>query len=1084
METIDNINKVLKNELIETIQQGSVVNIAAAYFSIYAFEELKNNLKEVGKLNFIFTSPTFIKDKNPKEKREFFIPRLGRERSLYGSEFEIRLRNELSQKAIAKECADWIKEKVNFKSNVSDDQISGFITVDDKAFYPIKGFSTVELGVEKGKDLFTFIGKYDRNESKSFLTIFKSLWNDKEKLQDVTEQVLSNITTVYAENSPEFIYFVTLYNIFNEFLDDVSEDVLPNESVGFKNTKIWNMLYNFQRDAALAIINKLEKYNGCILADSVGLGKTFTSLAVIKYYEERNKSVLVLCPKKLSDNWTSYKANYKNNPLIGDKLRYDVLFHTDLTRKSGYSNGIDLSRINWGNYDLVVIDESHNFRNGGKLDTSGDDNKFNRYQILMQNVIKNGVKTKVLMLSATPVNNRFTDLKNQLQLAYEGDSSLINAKLNTNRPIEEIFRNAQSAFNKWSKYPVEERTTKNLLGMLDFDFFEVLDSVTIARSRKNIEKYYDIKEIGKFPTRLPPLSYSPNLTDMKKAIAYNEIFDVLIKLELAIYTPTRFVLPSKTAKYSDIYDANSKNKAINQENREQGIRRLMAINLLKRMESSVHSFSLSLSRVRDSIKNALDSIDAYKKHTASSKINLIDLSSADENNYEFDDEEEDVFKIGKKVQIDIADMDYLSWERSLKSDLEYLDVLISMTNDITPQYDKKLQTLLSVIDKKIENPINENNKKVIVFSAFADTAEYLYTHISTHVKNKYGLNVALITGNGKGKTTIPKFPTSLNSILTCFSPISKDRDSIEEYRGIDIDILIGTDCISEGQNLQDCDYLVNYDIHWNPVRIIQRFGRIDRIGSKNERIQLVNFWPDISLDDYINLKARVETRMKIVDMSAAGGDDLLTKEEKTDLEYRKEQLKKLKEQVVDIEDMSSGVSIVDLGLNEFRLDLLEYIKQNHSLDNIPFGLNAVTNSTKDCPPSVIFVLKNLNSGVNINKQNRLHPFYLVYIDMEGNIVCNHLEIKAILDKFRFLCKGKDEPIPLLYKSFNKETKDGKKMDKYSTLLGKAVSSIIDKKEEKDIHSFITGDSFSFLDTKITGLNDFELVAFLVVKGNE
>lgn len=1080
MEFIDNVNITLKNELRKKIQQNSLVNIAAQYFSIYAFQELKEELEGVDKLNFIFTSPTFVTEKTPKEKREFFIPRLGRERSLYGSEFEIRLRNELSQKAIAKECADWISSKVQFKSNISNDSIQGFITVDDEAFYPINGFSTVELGSEKGKDAYTFITKLNAQESTKLVNIFKGLWNDKEKLQDVTDEVLSNLTTTYSENSPEFIYYVTLYNIFNEFLEDVSEDVLPNEATGFKDSRIWNKLYVFQKDATLAIINKLEKYNGCILADSVGLGKTFTALSVIKYYEGRNKSVLVLCPKKLADNWMTYKANYKNNPIAEDRLRYDVLVHTDLSRKNGHSNGLDLSRINWGNYDLVVIDESHNFRNGGRLDTTGDEDRFNRYEILMQRVIKSGVKTKVLMLSATPVNNKFTDLKNQLKLAYEGDSSLIDDKLNTSRPIDDIFRTAQTVFNKWSKFPQEERTTENLLSMLDFDFFEVLDSVTIARSRKNIEKYYDTQEIGKFPTRLAPLSYSPNLTDMNAAITYNEIFDILIRLELTIYTPTRYILPSKVAKYSDIYDINAISASINQANREQGIRRLMAINLLKRMESSVHSFELTLRRVRDQIGQTIDSINKYEANKASKVVNLTDLSKVSEMEDEAE-ESDDIFTIGKKVQIDIADMDYLSWRRSLCTDLENLDLLISMVDDITPEYDKKLTTLIEVIENKINNPINGDNKKILIFSAFADTASYLYENIGLYIKKKYGLNTALVSGSTGEKTTIEKFPADFNSILTCFSPLSKDRDSVPELREKDIDILIGTDCISEGQNLQDCDYLINYDIHWNPVRIIQRFGRIDRIGSRNNRIQLVNFWPDISLDEYINLKAKVETKMKIVDMTAAGGDNLLSKEEKTDLEYRKEQLKRLKEEVVDIEDMSSGISIMDLGLNEFRLDLLEYIKKDHNLDNIPFGLSAVTASEKDCPEGVIYVLKNLNEGVNINKQNRLHPFYIIYVDMAGNVVCNHLEIKALLDKFRYLCKGKREPLPSLCRQFNKETRDGRKMDKYSELLGKAIGSIIDVKEESDIYAFLSGGDFSFFDTKITGLDDFELITFLVVK---
>lgn len=544
MELIDNINKTLKDDLADSIHSGSKISIAAACFSIYAFQALKDQLTQIDELRFIFTSPTFIAEKAKKERREFYIPRLTRERSLYGTEFEIRLRNELTQKAIAKECADWIRAKVTFKSNISDKSIQGQLVVDDAGYTPINGFTTVELGCEKGNAMNTTIVK-DASLAKTLLAGFNDIWSDSKLLQNVTDEIIDSISTAYNENSPEFIYFVTLYNIFNEFLEDISEDVLPNEATGFKESKIWGMLYNFQRDAALAIINKLEKFNGCILADSVGLGKTFTALAVIKYYENRNKSVLVLCPKKLANNWNTYKDNYVNNPIAADRLRYDVLYHTDLSRNHGSSNGLDLDRLNWGNYDLVVIDESHNFRNGGK--SGGDSEKENRYLRLLNKVIRTGVKTKVLMLSATPVNNRFNDLKNQLALAYEGNSNLINEKLNTKSTIEEIFRQAQRAFNTWSKQDPRSRTTESLLKMLDFDFFEVLDSVTIARSRKHIEKYYDTADIGSFPERLKPISLYPPLTDLRSAINYNEIFEQLMLLNLAIYTPSHYILDSKKA---------------------------------------------------------------------------------------------------------------------------------------------------------------------------------------------------------------------------------------------------------------------------------------------------------------------------------------------------------------------------------------------------------------------------------------------------------------------------------------------------------------------------------------------------------
>lgn len=1078
MELIDNISKTLKDDLSIEINKGSKLSIAAACFSIYAFEELKKQLKHIDELRFIFTSPTFTTEKTKKEKREFYIPRLSRERSLYGTEFEVKLRNELSQKAIAKECAEWIQKKAVFKSNQTNENMMGFINVDDKSYMPINGFTTVDLGCERGNNAYSMVQKTEIPFSKAYLDLFDSLWHDQTKLQVVTEEVIENITAAYNENAPDFIYFFTLYNIFNEFLEDISEDVLPNDATGFRESKIWKMLYNFQKDASLAIINKLEKYNGCILADSVGLGKTFTALAVVKYYENRNKSVLVLCPKKLSNNWNTYKDNYLNNPIAADRLRYDVLYHTDLNRTRGRSNGLDLDRLNWGNYDLVVIDESHNFRNGGKL--NGQENeKENRYLRLLNKVIRKGVKTKVLMLSATPVNNRFNDLKNQLQLAYEGDTSLIDQKLDTRGSIDDIFKNAQKAFNQWSKFEAEERSTNRLLRMLDFDFFEVLDSVTIARSRKHIEKYYDTAQIGKFPTRLKPLSLRPPLTDIKDAINYNEIFEQLMLLNLSIYTPSQFILPSKMDKYADLYEDNKVNIGFTQANREQGIRRLTAINLMKRMESSVHSFNLTLKRMEALINGTIDKIDHFKKQDKTI-LNLTELDNRQD--YDEDDQNnDDLFTIGKKVKIDLADMDYKSWRANLAKDSEVLEILALMVGDITPEHDSKLQELFRVLKNKMENPINPGNHKVIIFTAFADTAEYLYHHVSKYIKKQFELETAMVTGSIEGRSTIAKLHADLNTVLTCFSPVSKDKALLMPNSPIEIDLLIATDCISEGQNLQDCDYLINYDIHWNPVRIIQRFGRIDRIGSRNNQIQLVNFWPDISLDEYINLKAKVETRMKIVNMSATGDDNLLSDEEKTDLEYRKQQLKRLQEEVVDIEDMSTGISIMDLGLNEFRLDLLEYVKNNPDLDKIPFGLHAVAQSQTDAPPGVIFVLKNINGSINLDNQNRLHPFYMVYIGENGEIACDHLSPKNMLDKMRYLCKNKTVPITELYRLFNRETRDGREMSKFSEMLGEAINSVIDVKDQSELDLFLNGEAISFLTNEIKGLNDFELICFLVVK---
>lgn len=1076
MKILDNITNTVRDDLQVEIKRGSKISVAAACFSMYAYQELKKQLESVEEFRFIFTSPTFVKEKAEKQKREFYIPRLSRETSLYGTEFEIKLRNEMTQRAIAKECADWIRRKAKFKSNTTGENMMGFMTVDAKdaqtAYMPMSGFTTVDIGCERGNNTYNMVNCMEAPFSQQYMQLFDQLWNNREKMQDVTDVVIENISTVYAENSPEFIYFMTLYHVFSEFLDDISEDVLPNEATGFKQSKIWSMLYDFQRDAVLAIINKLEKYNGCILADSVGLGKTFTALAVVKYYENRNKSVLVLCPKKLAENWNTYKDNYVNNPIAADRLNYDVLFHTDLSRNGGMSNGLDLNRLNWGNYDLIVIDESHNFRNGIGTHSNTQEN---RYQKLMEKVIRAGVKTKVLMLSATPVNNRFVDLKNQLAIAYEGNSENLDERLNTTKSLEDIFKQAQKAFNAWSKLDQEQRTTDALLRTLDFDFFELLDSVTIARSRKHIEKYYDTNEIGKFPERMKPISVRPCLTDLNNAINYNEIYDQLMQLTLCVYTPSNYIFPSKLQKYKDL--THNKGENLTQTGRERGIQRLMSINLLKRLESSVNSFQLTLTRIKELINGTIEAINRFEKY-GSADISMYEASRDD---WDIDDENTEFFTVGKKVKIELADMDWKSWRNELQQDADVLERLTLMVADITPEHDPKLQELLRLLDEKITNPINPNNKKVLIFSAFSDTAEYLYDNVSMYMKDKYGLNTAVITGTIDGQTTIKGFPATLNNVLTCFSPVSKDRDVLMPNSRNEIDILIATDCISEGQNLQDCDYLVNYDIHWNPVRIIQRFGRIDRIGSQNKVIQLVNFWPDLTLDDYINLKSRVETRMKITVMTSTGDDDLINPEEQGDLEYRKAQLKRLQEEVVDIEDMSDGISIMDLGLNEFRLDLLDYMKRNGDMDKKPRGLHAVVPATEELPEGVIFVLKNINNSVNVDKRNRIHPFYMVYISTDGEIICDYLNPKKLLDDVRLLCRGKSKPISEVYERFNRETDDGRNMADMSELLSEAINSIIDVKEESDIDSLFSAGGTSALMSAVSGLDDFELICFLVVK---
>lgn len=1087
MEILDNITRLLGDDLKGSLVPGSRLKVAASCFSIYAYEALKAELEQVEAVEFIFTSPTFVQgqatDKLPKEKREFFIPKLERERSLYGTEFEIQLRNQLTQRAIARECADWIRRKASFRSNATKSLMQQMACVqpaaaDATVYFPLQGFTAVDLGYQQGSALSNIVNKFSGAAmTDGYLRLFDQIWNDREKLEDVTTEVRDHIASIYSENSPERLYFVMLYNIFTEFLEDITEDLMPNDRTGYQESVVWQKLFNFQRDAAVGIINKLETYNGCILADSVGLGKTFTALAVIKYYELRNKSVLVLCPKKLGENWLTYNSPLKTNVLAADRFHYTVLNHTDLQRTRGSSNGIPLKQINWGNFDLVVIDESHNFRNH----TPGEEERESRYERLMNQVIRAGVKTKVLMLSATPVNNRFSDLRNQLALAYEGESENLSSKLKTRNSVEEIFRQAQAAFTRWSKLPPEERTPEAILQALDFEFFELLDSVTIARSRKHIQAHYDTADIGRFPDRLPPLSFRPPLTDRTDVHDFDAIYEQLRLIDLAVYTPASYLLDSRRSKYEETFrdDLEGISRNVSLAGQQQGIRALMTVNLLKRLESSVQAFRLTLRKLA---ANNAAMLAEIARHEAGAAVKSV--SSALIGDFDPDDDElpePDEMTFGGKMEISLADLDLPSWKRAIENDHAIIRALIDEMEKVSPAHDAKLQHLLAHVREKLESPINPGNRKILLFTAFADTADYLYDQIAEDHLKRFSLHSGKITGTTSPKTTLgPGF--DFQDVMTLFSPRSKEKALVMPGESREIDLVIGTDCISEGQNLQDCDYLINYDIHWNPVRIIQRFGRIDRIGSSNAVIQLVNYWPDISLDEYINLKERVENRMIIADATATGSDNPLDPKA-NEISYRKEQLRRLQDEVIEMEDLKTGISITDLGLNDFRMDLVAYVKEHGDPSRTPNGLHAIVpaDPARGLRPGVIFTLRNREDGVNIDRLNRLHPYYLVYIGDDGQVLVRHTEVKRLLDLARTACKGRAEPLHDLCNAFNAATGDGRDMKRYSALLDRAIRSMIDVKEEGDLDSLFTPGRTSALVDSIRGLDDFELISFLVIQ---
>lgn len=1070
MQILDNkVQGRVIDKLRENIKSGTRLSIISAYFTIYAYEELRKELGKIEKLRLLFSEPTFVKNKKDIN-REFKLSG-SYERGLAGDRYEMKLKNELKQSEIAKECANWIREKVEVRAYDEEYPLPQKMYLmenkkDESAcIFGSSDFTSSGLGLVPSKKLEANTYIKDSIYTQQLLNQFELYWNDEDKVKDVKTYLLKSLEEVYKENNPEFIYFVTLYNIFKDYLNDLSEEDIIKTKTGFKESVVWNKLYNFQKDGVLGAIDKLEKYHGCILADSVGLGKTFEALAVIKYYESRNSRVLVLCPKKLRENWLTYKGNRRDNILERDRLNYDVLNHTDLSRYSGYSGEINLEKIYWENYDLIVIDESHNFRNNNNK----RDDKETRYSRLLNQIIKKGVKTKVLMLSATPVNNRMTDLKNQIAFATEGNEfALADYGI---KSIDQTLRKAQLVFNKWNELPEERKNLETLLEMLETDYFKLLDMLTIARSRKHIQKYYDTTHIGKFPERLKPINIKNDIDTQNDFIDLDELNKLIRALNLAIYSPMKYILPSKIAEYSKKYDTKTGKSVFRQIDRETSLIHLMRINILKRMESSIHSFGITISKILKNIDITLEKLN--KSQDIEENLDIDDL--------ELDDPRLDSVMIGSKnVKVFIQDIDKIKWRAELEGDRAILERIMIEAFKIQSHRDKKLEELKELIREKVKTPINEGNKKVIIFTAFADTAKYLYDNIADWGLEELGLYSAVITGSDNPKTNLKGVKGEFNNILVNFSPKSKGREMTDRA---EIDILIATDCISEGQNLQDCDYLINYDIHWNPVRIIQRFGRVDRIGSKNEVIQLVNFWPNMELDEYINLEARVSGRMVMLDMSATGEENVIVDSgEMNDLEYRKKQLKQLQDQVVDLEDIGGGISITDLTFNDFKMDLVNYMKNNKEiLEKAPTGMYAVAKSNiEEAERGVISCLKQINEEIKPSEFNTLNPYFLVYVKDSGEVLLNFIQSKKILDIYKKVCLGENTLFPDLISEFNRETNNAKDMSKFTNFLEKTVENIVGKEEEKGLDSL-----FSFGETVLNNsaqnMDDFELISFLVIK---
>ena len=1036
-KSLDNKTNFVYEELEDSIKRGSRLSVVSALFSMYAYDSLKKHLDRIENMRFIYTKPSFIKD-DKKESREYYIDN----NNIFGNEYEIKLKNEMTQESISRDFSDWIREKVDIKSYKETNEAQRrMICVDngDESNIFINGsvdFTTTGLGLSKSDrgDSSTCI--YGKMFTEPFFNDFEQIWNDAdEKLEDVKDEVLEQLQTMHKENPAEFIYFLSLYNIFNDNLEALDEDKIIRKGNTLKESRIWNKLYKFQKDAVMGVIDKIENYNGCILADSVGLGKTFTALAVIKYYESRNDRVLVLVPKKLRDNWTIYTQNDKRNIFVDDRFNYDVLNHTDLSRDGGFSGDLNLDTINWGNYDLVVIDESHNFRNNPAVK-----DRITRYQKLMNDIIKGGHKTRLLMLSATPVNNKMNDIKNQIAFITEDDDSALEEF--GIKSIEHTLRKAQTAFNRWAKLTEEEKENQNFIDTIDLDYFKLLDTLTIARSRRHIEKYYSLDEIGEFPERLIPINKHPDIDINEEFSNLAEINNKISMLNLGIYSPLYYVYPNKMESYEQKYDIAVKSGAsvFKQIDRDKNVVGLMRVNLLKRLESSIDSFRLTLSRLLYTTNETLEKIENGIDYVDDLDINLIDP----------EEEEYDDLMFGKNRKVLLQDMDLVKWKQDLEMDKVELESLLEKANKVTPERDAKLIALKDLIRDKQYSPINPYNKKIIIFTAFADTAKYLYKNISQWALDEFGLYCALVTGGDENKTTLKsvKNKKNINDVLINFSPKSKEREFVDKNAKEEIDILICTDCISEGQNLQDCDFLVNYDIHWNPVRIIQRFGRIDRIGSENKKIQLVNFWPNMDLDEYINLEGRVKNRMVMVDVSASGEENIIDKNQTmNDLDYRSKQLEELQDRVLDLEDIDNTISITDLTFNDFKIELMDYMKEhNGELEKAPKGIYSIIDIpeelTDEVEPGAVFLLRQVTGTTETKERNPLSPYYLVYIGEDSKVKYNYINSKKVLDYYQKLCAGKDEVLHDLVKDFNRETNDGKDMEKYSSLLVETIENIL------------------------------------------
>lgn len=1047
-QMIQKINEVLQNK------KDAVVNIVNDKLTISVFSLLEKNLKNVKEINFVIRDVRYLPQQS-EIAHEFEI----NPTDVLFNAYDITEKNKLQHFSRARSMHDFIEKYVNVRKVNSGIRVGGNILIIDDDFM-IQGSSSLEVSKKNNRELLSNInfdsilsGSADKEQIQGATETFNRIWFNKRFSVDYKKELLTSLQYVYKEHAPEFLYYFTLNELFGDQLD-AGVERFERDSVRFKKTQIWNALYDFQKDCVVSAIRKLNTYGGCIIADSVGLGKTFEALAIIKYFEIGMNRVLVLTPAKLYDNWNSFRGDYKDS-FLKETFNYRIMFHTDLSRYSGMSrSGQDLKKFDWGLYDLVVIDESHNFRNRNDRYDDNDQLIMTRYARLMQDVIKHGNNnTKVLMLSATPVNNSLVDLKNQISIITRDTDSAFEEKGITS--VENLLRRTSASINAWEKRPHHKKD--ELLDSLPSDFYKLLEMMTIARSRKHITNYYGNNGVGKFPEKNRPITLNSDIDTEGELLNFKETNELLEALLLSVYTPMKYIKKEYTKIYTDKYSLKGKHGGYMEfDTQANGMIILHRFNLFKRLESSVYSFEETLRRMIEKIERTQESL-------------LKGIGDVLQEDTEFDDNEE--VYIEGKYEIDVKHLRIDDYLEDLESDKRIISKIHENAKKVlTEQRDQKLRDLIKILEYKLkETPYNNGNKKVIVFTAFADTADYLYDKLS----KKLNVYTACVTGK-RVVTNNTNVDNEFNSVLCAFSPLSKMKKEISVNE--QIDLLIATDCISEGQNLQDCDTVINFDIQWNPVSLIQRFGRIDRIGSKNTNIQMINFFPNMELNDYLGLEARVKGKMTTLNLVSTGDEDVLTPE-MNDFNFRKRQLERLKDEVIDIEDANDNISLTDLNMNEYLNELSEYIQNVPEIKKVPKGVYSVTDGDN---AGVLFCFKHRNDANKPKSDSSLYPYYLIYMRNNGEVFYGNGQAREVVKQFRKLCYKKKQPVMELFREFFVRTNNAKDMQFYSDLLNKAIKSIKGEEESKATQLMFDFGGFNNAFAEETA-DDFELISFLVVE---